>query len=270
VNVRRTPLATGFAVSLFGLASLPCLPADPEPVDLGIQDSVEVRLVTVDAVVIDAQGRTVSDLKVDDFLLKVDRKEVPIETFDVDCPIGDEADPPALRPSGGATGTRLADGADRRVVLAVDYYHLHPLARQLAIEGLRDLMDRRLAGGEELMVVALANGLRVEQYFTRDRKSLLNAIRRMEHDVSLWNGNFTHRTERPTFAALEALMEVLTEIPGAKALVLFSDGVWPPDSGYMDGFDYDESFQRLAAMAGNARVTLYPVVASGLTATLPG
>lgn len=270
MNLRRIPVTTACAIAFLGFVSLPGRPADPDPVDVGAGDSVEVRLVTVDAVVIDGQGRTVSDLKVDDFVLRVDRKKVPIETFDVDCPIGDEAEPPALRPAGPAPGTGLADGVDRRVVLAVDYYHLPPLERQLAIESLRDLLERRLAGGEELMIVALANGLRVEQYFTRDRKSLLGAIRRMEHDVSLWNGNFTHRTERPTFAALEALMEVLSEVQGAKALVLFSDGVWPPDSGNIAGFDYDESFQRLAAMAGNARVTLYPVVASGLTPTLPG
>lgn len=58
----------------------------------------------------------------------------------------------------------------------------------------------------------------------------------MKHDLSLWNGDFFHVTERSTFEALEMIVEVLPQYPGAKALVLFSDGNWPPPSGNAAGF----------------------------------
>ena len=43
-----------------------------------------------------------------------------------------------------------------------------------------------LAEGEELMVAAINNRLRVEQPFTTDRSQVLAALARMKHDPSLW------------------------------------------------------------------------------------
>ena len=68
-----------------------------DPLDLDVQTEVEVRLVTVDAVVLDRDDRTVPDLTRDDFVLKIDRKPVPIDTFDVACPIGRADDATGLR-----------------------------------------------------------------------------------------------------------------------------------------------------------------------------
>jgi len=266
----RAAFAALLALAAIGFAALPCAAEDPETrdpfevLDLGLESSVDVRLVTVDVVVLDRDDRTVAGLGVDDFVLYIDGKEASIETFDVACAFGGADEPTALPPGKQRPTTPEMDGSVKRFVLAIDYYHLGVLARNAALSGIYDLISRRLAGDEEIMLVALANGVRVEQPFTSDPYVLLAALRRMELDISLWNGNFRHSTERPIFEGLGAILEVLSQIDGPKAFVLFSDGNWPPPSGIRAGFDYDREFQKLAAMAGNARVTLYPVAASGL------
>lgn len=232
-------------------------PPPPKPADVGAATTVEVRLVTIDALVLDREERTVAGLGKGDFALTVDGKPAEIETFDVDCPIGDAPDPRGLAP-GQAREFAPGGGPARRLVLVVDYYHVHHEALGYVFATLDDLVERRLAGDEELMLVALANGVRVEQDFTRDREAVRRALRRMQYDVSLFAGNFRHLTEAPVFEGLEVLYQILSEIPGSKAIVLYSDGMWPA------ALESDESFSRLAALAGNARAAVYPVVTSGL------
>src|SRR3954454_7568785 len=53
--------------------------ADDTPPSFG--ESIDVRVVNVEAVVTDRQGHRVSGLKPEDFRLRVDGKEVPVEYF---------------------------------------------------------------------------------------------------------------------------------------------------------------------------------------------
>lgn len=259
---RLLPLAAVLALPLLvGASADGEEPAPLEPIDVGAEERVEVRLVTVDTVVLDAKDRTVPGLHAEDFEMIVDGKPVPVETFDEDCPIGSAEDPKGLRSSAARPFEPLSDRS-RRVVLAIDYYHVGVVSRADVFQNLRDLVDRRLAGDEELMLVALANGLRVEQPFTRDRKVFLGALRRMEYDISLWNANYQHLTEKAIFSGLEALYEILGTVEGPKAVVLFSDGRWP-------SVELDEDFRRMAAAAGNSRTVLFPVVSSGLIPHTP-
>ena len=259
---RFRSIATLLTIPLLaGVSSAGEGPAPQKPIDLGAEEDVEVRLVTVDTVVLDAKDRTVPGLHAEDFEMTVDRKPVAVETFDEDCPIGAAEDPRGLSPSAARQLTPLTDRS-RRAVLAIDYYHVGPASRAEVFQNVRDLVNRRLAGDEELMLVALANGLRVEQPFTRDREAFLRALRRMEYDVSLWSANYGHLTENAIFDGLEALYEILGAIEGPKALVLFSDGLWPSE-------ELDGDFRRMAVAAGNSRTVLFPVVSSGLLPRVP-
>jgi hypothetical protein len=78
----------------------------------------------------------------------------------------------------------------------------------------------------------------------------------MDHDISLWNGNFSQLTEYPLFASLRALVSVLRVTPGPKAVVYVSAGAGP-------GNEYDNEYERLAAVASDARVSFYPVDCRG-------
>jgi VWFA-related protein len=239
------------------------------PVATGASTSVEVRLVTVDVIALDARDRTVPNLTKQDFQLFVDGKESDIDTLDVSCEAGAQDDPHSRKLGGWETPADLAHGV-RRVVLAFDYLHLavapcnerDPSAPcQLQTQALRAYQDaleaRRDVADEETMVVALTGGLRIEQPFTRDREAVIRTLRRMEHDVSLWNGNFGHLTETPLFTSLQALVTVLRAVPGPKAVVLLSAGAGPTGP-------YDREFDRLASASSDAQVSFYPVDCQGL------
>jgi VWFA-related protein len=248
------------------------LSKDAPPVDAGAGTSLEVRLVTIDVVALDKSDRTVADLQSADFEMTVDGREQAIETFDVDCAAGSLAEPVARRRPEDSIPSDEKSEAPRHIVFAIDYSHLMPPPvgspgsldkrdpRIPILENLRAVLANGFAPGDEFMLVAIANGLRVEHPFTSDRARLIETTRRMQNDITLWNGDFSHTTELPTFQALDVLLEVLAEIPGPKSVVLFSDGIWP------NGGDrnYDPELIRLSSMAGNARVTIYPVMARGL------
>jgi hypothetical protein len=161
------------------------------------------------------------------------------------------------------------DSTPRRVVFAFDYLHLPQLpcpfpssGRCFAHTEVLKYLQRKLQnapqGNEEIMVVALDGALRVEQAFTRDRALVLEALNRMEKDVSLYAGHFDHRSEKPLFNGLEILVDVLDQVPGSKALVMFTGGPGPGD-------EYDPDFRQLTDKAALARVSFYPIDCQGLS-----
>jgi VWFA-related protein len=248
---------------------------DPPPFATDLKESVEVRLVIVDVIALDAKDRTVPGLTKSDFKLFVDRKETPIDTLDVTCEDGDRGDPASKRMAGWTMPADLAAGT-RRIVLAFDYPHLTTVRCPGAdptqpclyhTQSLRDyqamLAAKTGVHDEELMVVALTGGLRVEQPFTRDRAAVVATLYRMEHDITLWNGTFDHLNEISLFTGLDALVTVLRAVPGPKAIVLITAGGGPSEF-------YQLYFERLAAVASDARVTIYPVDCRGVFSTRVG
>ena len=100
----------------------------------------------------------------------------------------------------------------------------------------------------------------MEQHFTRDREQVFETLRRMQHDITLWGGNFAHLTEEPFFTGLTALVELLGMYPGNKALVMFS--VHPGSSA-----EDDLRFARLAGAAAASRCSIYTMDAGGLASS---
>jgi VWFA-related protein len=246
-------------------------PPTPPPLPSELEEQIEVRLVTIDVVALDDDEATVPDLTKGDLELFVDGKPAEIDTFDAYCASGAEEDPNSLRVGQWPTPRDLQTGT-RRVVLAFDYLHL-PTAPCPELEGagpclyhtkaLQDfqfmLKAKEDIADEAMMVVALTGGLRIEQPFTKDRDAVVGTLRRMEHDISLWNGNFEHLNEVPLFRSLGALVTVLRTSLGPKAVVFVSAGSGPGDF-------YNPDFERLAAAASDAQVSFYTVDCMGLFA----
>jgi VWFA-related protein len=262
-------LAVCLAVLLIATAATSAQSPPPEPQKISMKESVEVRLVTIDVVALDKHETTVPDMTKADFELYVDGKPTAIDTLDPTCEGGAQADPKSKAFGGWATPANLERGT-RRIVLAFDYLHLTtmPCPDQVgpclyltrALENFQDVLERKTGiFDEQIMVVALTGGLRVEQPFTKDRQAVVDALHRMEYDVSLWNGRFDHLTEQPLFGSLRALVTVLRTVPGPKSVVFVSAGAGPGDV-------YDLDFEHLAAEATDAEVSFYPVDCMGLYA----
>lgn len=256
-----------------GLGALPVekAPEAPSqtPVDIGKAESVEVRLVTVDVIVLDKDDRTVPGLTADDFDLEVDGMSREVDTLDETCPEG-----AAGRPLAGHLADRkelAATGeAPRRIVFAFDYLHLTELpcadgdsrpclVHTEVLSKLQRALRDQAQGDEEIMIVVLDGALRVEQPFTRDRAQVIETLARMKNDITLWAGHFQHLNETGLFSGLETLVELLDIVPGSKAMVLFSGGAGPSDS-------YDRDYRRLTDLAALARVSFYPIDCQGLGA----
>jgi VWFA-related protein len=223
-----------------------------EPIPVDIIEHERVRLVILDVVVVDKDGRTVPGLAREDFELTTDGKVRPADTLDVSCPGGAVGEPRAV--GNPAKRTPAAPATGRKIVLALDYQHLYGMQRTRVLEQARAMVERGADPADEIMVVALTGGLRLEQPFTSDHEAVRRTLRRMEYDLTLYTRDFEHLTETGFVESLHALFDVLGTLPGTKALVLYSA---------MRDIPLDVQFRELAASASAARCSIYPVDANG-------
>jgi VWFA-related protein len=236
------------ASALAFLLIAPSIRADGErPVDKGLREHVEVNLAIVDVQVLDAKGHAVPGLAANDFELVVDHRVRPIVSFDVSC--GESA-----HSSGASSAESPA------LVLAFDYQHLNGIQRGAALESARRAIAAAGPDGE-VMVAALTGGLRVEQPFTSDVARVPAALRKMQYDVSLFAGNFSHLTEDGFVRGLTALFDVAATLPKPKAVLFFSA---------MGDVPLDSQFKDLAAKASASRSVVYPIDVRGLDTELIG
>ena len=125
---QRVRLQCWFQRAIAGVLAFALMPfslaAPPRPSQGDVSEGVNVRLVLVDVVVTDRKGRTVPDLKLEDFIVSSDARYIDPDTIDVNCSGGALEDVRGVRP--GKTRPKLdIDTLDpRRVVLAFDYQHL--------------------------------------------------------------------------------------------------------------------------------------------------
>jgi len=195
--------------------------APAEPKDSGVKEDVTVTLIQVDAMVMNKKGQTVPDLTKDDFELRIGDQVLDVDTMDVFCPIGATDDPLPIK--GKTAPEMIGPGVKRKIVMAFDYYFLEHTVRAPMLEAAASMIDAFKPDEEEVMIVALAWGVRIEQRFTSDKRQLLATLQRMEHDKTLWAFEYTTgTTSKEYFSDLITLMDVLEGHDGAKAVVLFS------------------------------------------------
>ena len=247
-----------FLALLCATTALPAQEPDAEPaeqpLDVGLEEQVEVRLVLVDFLVLDRKGRTVPDLTIDDFEMDAGGREVDIVSLDVDCPVG-----AAPEPLPGKASRSLASAPTirpRRIVLLFDYYHMSNVAE--TFDRAFEMLDKWPAGGEQHMVVSLGQVVRIESPFTSDLDDVRWTLRRMLNDPDLYAGNHSRLTERGFFDRMEAMFDLLERWQGRKSIVLFSGPF------LADGFYRDPEFKRLSGLSVATRTAVYPVDTGGL------
>jgi len=228
-------------------------PAD-SPLDIGLSEEVGVQLVLIDFIVLDRDNRTVSDLKLEDFVVITRGKEQPLTSLDLDCPDGEAVDPlPGEKsqplPAGQTT-------QPRRIVLVLDYFHITNLAE--TYEHLYEMLDKWPVGGEQHMLVSLGEVVRIEAPFTDNPDDIRWALERMRRDPELYGAEYGRLSERRFFDRVETLFDILERWDSRKSLVLFSGPF------LSDGFTHDPEFKRLSALSTATRTAVYPVDTGGL------
>src|SRR5262245_60178274 len=169
-----------------GFAALVAAAATAQPVDTGLQEQVQVTVLQLDVFVTDKDGRTVPDLKIEDFSLRIAGRPVPITALDVLCPGGAADDPLPVRGETTPLPPPGTSGLGQRLVFAFDYTFLGITERPQVLAAAERMLTEGKAADEEVMIVALAGEVRIEQRFTKDIRLLKLALQRMGHDVTLW------------------------------------------------------------------------------------
>jgi VWFA-related protein len=238
--------------------------AAPAPA-AGTQEKLQVTVVQVEAVVMDKAGKTVPGLTKDDFEMKIGDKKVALSALDVDCPIGAMADPVPIKNSQTTPPAPIGPGVKRRIVFAFDYSFLAVTTRPQVLDDAEWMLRQAKTPDEEVMIVALASEVRVEQKFTKDIRQLVATLSRMKHDATLWARDFpVGVTGAGYFENVSTLMDVLSAYDGAKAVVYFSSA---GEIGSSMSYIY---YDNVAAHAAAARTAIYPAVPDLMSGAGPG
>jgi len=238
------------SLSLLGIVALAV--AQNPPADV---IRINVNLVQVDAVVNDAQGRLVEDLKQGDFEILQDGKPQAITNFSYinTRPSGSVAQAPAAPPRGRKPGFDPTapppvpvrpEQARRAFALVVD---------DLAI-GLEDVgavraavarfVDREMQPGDTAAVIRTGAGLGALEQFTSDKHLLHLALNHIQYNVFGREGleefvgdddgmglNVKAESERSghsneaSLGAIATVVNGLKELPGRKTVILFSSNL---------------------------------------------
>jgi VWFA-related protein len=155
----------------------------PDPAPPVINESIDVRVMNMETVVTDAQGKRVKGLTAADFRLLVDGREVPIDYFTEVADGASAASAPAqpapaapLEPAAPAAPAPMLGAAGRSVLVFIDLeLSLKTQLRQV-LRGLEKQLDR-LGTEDRVAVVAFGQGkLTVLSDWTGDRKAVRAAL----------------------------------------------------------------------------------------------
>jgi VWFA-related protein len=300
--IALTPLLTVVCLS----AQQPAAPPRPDPGQAPMTFKVEVNYIEIDATVMDAQGKPVTDLAREDFQLTEDDKPQTVTVFShVALPV-ERPDPPLSR--GAAvepdvrSNKREFDG--RVFVLVLDDLHTSFSRTGRLRAAATAFIQRHMGANDVAAVVYSSSATDRAQEFTGSRSLLLSAVNKFlgqklpsgavglaEQDALLARsgqpatGRDPYEMERAykdrqLFARLRSVADYLSGVHGRrKSIVLFSEGIETDIThGKTNSNVRTDSTQRTFAAdilnelqttvgaAGRANVSIYAVDPRGLVA----
>jgi VWFA-related protein len=150
VTARRLALAAAI------LLLVPLSAAAQSPTQRTFGERIEVRVINLEAVVVDKQGQRVGGLGAGDFRLRVDGREVPIQYFS-EIADGRAVEPPAGAAAGETAPPSGVEGGQRvptsYLVFIDDFLIFRPSHRNLILDRLRDDLAH-LGPGDRMAIVA--------------------------------------------------------------------------------------------------------------------
>jgi VWFA-related protein len=249
---------------------------------------INVNLVQVDATVTGKSGKPVKNLKPEDFEILQDGKPQPITNFTyIDVHPGADAAP---APTPVKTKSKpipppplnLKPGDIRRTVaLVVDDLGLSFESISHVRDALKRFVDREMQPGDLVAVIRTGAGMGSLQQFTSDKRILYAAIDHVKYNsfgrvgtssfAPLGNAEESDAERNSIFAAgtlgaIRFVVNGLRELPGRKAVLLFSENLT-----LFQGHEADErvleGIRRLVDSANRASVVFYSIDPRGVVIT---
>jgi VWFA-related protein len=294
-------------------------PSTPSPSNKTKDDQDDVVRITTNLVQVDVvvtkDGKPVKNLTADDFEIFQDGKQQTITNFAYISNVSDVPEPRVAKkdklfiPPGG--GPIKPEVPRRTVAFVVDDLGLSFESINRVRQQLRKFIAERLHPDDLVAVIRVSGEMGVLQQFTTDRRLLDRAV-----DQLRWNScsrmgihlfepssglpfQSLLREANPclrdsvfkSMRALRFLVDAMGELPGRKAMVVFSDsmpgslvetgsaasfpirglqnsdGPSSAESGFPYGTDYAQLYYNVAEMAIRSSVVIYSVDTQGLATT---
>jgi VWFA-related protein len=172
---------------LLGAATTASLLLAQQKNDPTFRESVEVRVMDLDVVVTDSKGQTVRDLKKEDFRVRIDGKDMPIDYFTrveagtIHAPDLAEASPDRVLAEYQKGGEAYVP---RHFLIYVDSGHLSPGLRNRALESLRDFVTR-LGPSDSARTVVFDHRSKTVTEWTTSKEELLDGLSKLDKSLGM-------------------------------------------------------------------------------------
>ena len=238
---------------------LPIRTVDPRSATPILVESVEVRVVNVDAIVTDKAGKHAPGLRKEDFEVREAGQPREITNFlEVSTAAG------TLAPRNATVTTPAApaspDGIERRsrkIVIFLDQNTLQPRNRNRVIDAASEFAKQTMRPGDEAMIVTFDKAMKIALQFTGDPSVVAETLSRIKGETTggvvtsqrrtraqneilqaliddepldllgvcqVYAASVQHDANQ-TIGALQGLMTALSPIPGRKVLVFATEAL---------------------------------------------
>ncbi len=282
------------------------LPAQSQPAPNAQQGEEEVvrittNLVQVDAVVLDSNGKPVTNLRPDEVQIYEDGRPRKLTNFSYIANTGGRGGAAAPSPMTGATlpPFRLRpEDVRRTIALVVDDLGLSFQTIYSTRRALKKFVDEQMRPGDMVAIIRTSGGVGALQQFTNDKRQLYAAVEAVK-----WYGTGRSgptpfepidtptpgskgaevdakkaeqegfREDMSTVGTLGAISHVvrgLRDLPGRKTVVVISDGIRINDDGDpARDTRTGRALRRLVDQAARASVVIHTMNAAGLQKVSP-
>jgi VWFA-related protein len=271
-QVRRALKAATFLSMLL----LPVPSPAQVPPQAGVRESVTVRAAEIEVLVLDSNGRPVTDLTREEFLLTVDGAPRKIDWVLPPAPppkLPETAAEPEAHPAQSGASAPVGAAPAHSTVFFVDDFHLSFRSRSMGLNALKVYLAA-LPPKEEAALYSFRHRLEILQRFTVDRAALSAALDRLGRTSPVamtlnsraeWAG----RSEG-ALQSLSQMLQALAGRPESKTVVVLADYL-PATSwelanplGTSSAFDFAAAMKQDAHDAYLARATIVALDPSGI------
>jgi VWFA-related protein len=160
-------------------AQAPAKPSPPAVVT--VIPAVETELLRVEVVVLDKQGRPVTDLKADDFVVLEEGQPQVLTHFQPAVPGAPSASTPPEAAAAAPAPAAMPAPPGRHLVLAIDDLHMSAGTLVGCKEALKRFISTEVSDEDEVAVVTTSGSVGLFQAFTKERAVLRRAIDRLAY-----------------------------------------------------------------------------------------
>lgn len=260
---------------------------------------VDTKLVQVDAVVVDKNGKLVTDLKAEDFEVLQDGKPQKIDFFSFikGNVVAAKGSAPNTNSIPKTSANINIEQLKRTIAIVVDDTCMSIESVNTVRSALLDFVNVQMQDGDLVGIFRTRSGNGTLQQFTTDKNILIKGIKSITLTAGLgcddifaasradytlkqsgqggganFNDNITNQqlerlssyrrdsTALGTIKTLQYLIRGMQNIPGRKSLILISDGLY---TGSRNGNQLNE-IQRTVNLANRSAVVIYSMNARGL------